>query len=239
MRGMTTIRPVFLLLAALGTGACDSRPEAIPTAPRPSPATPQPPESAAFRLVGVVLDSANAPVPGATLTFDQNPHPVILTDANGAYEITLSVPNTSRPSSWVTVEKLGYETSERAGTGTFAETSTQNLRLHQIRSIAAGESESLIVTPDDSACGYHYGYICRRVRVTHSSAGTLTLEVVANGGPQIGVILGTTAAYPEPLNSRVTVAARAGAETWVNVAASWGLEAPQAVTLNTSFQPRD
>ena len=141
----------------------------IPTAPI-TPATPPPRQT--LHVVGRVVDSANSPVAGARLTQWDTANTAI-TDANGAFDMAATITAQDR-SFWTTVEKPGFETSELArSVDTAANTS---LRLHQISTIAAGESLHLAINPDDSACAYHWGYVCRRVRVRAQSSGTLTFD---------------------------------------------------------------
>ena len=142
--------------------------------------------------------------------------------------MTLAITAQDR-SFWVTVEKAGYETSELARSVDTA--ATTSLRLHKIRSIAAGESLQLVVNPDDSACGYHWGFICRRVRVRSGSSGTLILEVVSDVAG-LGMPVGPTG-FPQTFERRISVPVNAGSEISVDVAGPIGASAE--FTLNTSL----
>ena len=114
-----------------------------------------------LRITGRVLDTTETPVPSARVTQWDTAN-TTTTDANGAFEMTASVTPQDR-SFWVTVEKPGFETSEQARDIHTA--ANASLRLHQVRTITAGESMQDVVGADDSACGYHWGFVCRRVRV--------------------------------------------------------------------------
>jgi hypothetical protein len=156
-----------------------------------------------------------------------------ITDANGAFDMAATITAQDR-SFWTTVEKPGFETSELArSVDTAANTS---LRFHQISTIAAGESLHLAINPDDSACAYHWGYVCRRVRVRAQSSGTLTFDVVANGVGPLGIPTGPVG-FPQTLEQRSSVPVIAGVEVSVEIATSSGLGASAEFTLNTSLMP--
>src|SRR5262245_35522595 len=108
-----TNRLVIPVLAVVAMSACDGQTPTGPTssAPTQTAATPTPPATTPFHswhVTGLVLDSANIPVDGASLTFWTNPPLMKTSDAGGAYDVTLKVPIAAQPSSWVTVEKAGY-----------------------------------------------------------------------------------------------------------------------------------
>jgi hypothetical protein len=185
-----------------------------------------------LRIAGRVVDTTNNPVPGARVTQWDTAN-TTMTDANGAFEMTASVTPQDR-SFWVTVEKPGFETSELArNIDTAANTS---LRLHQIRTISAGESVPGAVSADDSACGYHWGYVCRRVRVSAPAAGTLTAEIAADEG--VGVALaGGPVGFPQPLERRISVPVTAGSDVTIEISAAWDIPAAVRFTLNTALAP--
>lgn len=222
---------VVLLVSA--ASACAGG-QSVTTAPSPTPTAPTAPATApqrqALRVVGRVVDSGNSPVAGARVT-QWDTSNTTFSDASGAFDLTATVTVQDR-SFWVTVEKPGFETSElNRSVDTAANTS---LRLHQIRNLAAGESFRAVVNPDDSACGYHWGFVCRRVRVTPESSGTLTLEVVSDGG--LGMPVGPVG-FPQPLERHMSVAVKAGSEVWIEVAAGWPVTTTAAFTLGTSLRP--
>jgi hypothetical protein len=151
-----------------------------------------------------------------------------VSDGSGAFDLAISVDEKAE-SVWVTVEKAGFETSELARDVRLVNGTT--LRLHEIQHIAAGDSARLIVHPDDSACGYHWGYLCRRVRIRADAAGTLALQVVSDS-PNVGIPVGNVG-FPQRLESRVSLPVTAGAEISVEIATGWPLEGPAGVTLDT------
>ena len=224
-----TDRLAICLLVTVATCGCDRQTPTgpAPTAPVISAATPQ---LEPLHVVGLVVDSANSPVAGARVTPWSDPTHTQISDARGTFDMTVPVTPQDR-SFWITVEKAGYETSELArNVDTAAATS---LRLHLIRSIAAGESLQLVVSPDDSACGYHWGFVCRRVRVTSASSGTLSLEVVADAAG-LGIPVGPTG-FPQVLERCVSLSVIAGSVITVDVAGS--LDESAEFTLKTSLTP--
>jgi hypothetical protein len=220
----------FAFLVVLTCAGCGGQPPTgqMPTMPSVPAALPGLPTRQPLRLIGRVVDSQNNGVAGAKLTSWSDRGDTQMTDAAGAFEMIVSVRPDDR-SFWLTVEKGGYETSELARA--VEEAGAALLRLHSIRSIAAGESLQLVINPDDSACGYHWGYICRRVRVRAELAGRLELQVVsdvAGVGFPVGLV-----GFPQTFERRISASTEAGSEITVEVAAPLGVRAP--FTLNTSL----
>jgi hypothetical protein len=188
------------------------------------------PQRQPLQVVGRVANSVNNPVAGAKVTQWDTANTTI-SDASGAFDLTATVTAQDR-SFWVTVEKPGFETSElNRSVDTAANTP---LRLHEIRNITAGGSFRAVINADDSACGYHWGFVCRRVRIRPESSGTLTLQVVSDG--DLGMPVGPVG-FPQSLERRISVSVTAGSEVSVDVAAGWPVTAPSEFTLNTSMNP--
>jgi carboxypeptidase family protein len=222
---------VFLVMVACG---CGGQTPAAPVAPTAVP--PTTPGSTPTRMLqplhiaGRVIDGAGNPVPGARVTQWDTAN-TTMSDGSGAFEMTASITAQDR-SFWVTVEKPGFETSELNRTVDTATTTL--LRLHQIRTIDVGESLHSVINFDDSGCGYHWGYLCRRARLTPSVSGTLTLEVVPESGGAIGMLVGP-GGFPQQMQRRVTTSVKAGSEVVVEVATEWSPGASVGFTLNTSL----
>lgn len=199
----------------------------VPTAvPSPSPRTLQP-----LQVVGRVLDSADHPVAGARVTQWDTANSTT-SDANGYFDLAATVAPQDR-SFWMTVEKPGFETSEQARSVDTAMLTT--LRLHQIRTLAAGESFRSVVSPDDSACGYHWGFVCRRVRVKAPAPGALIIDLISDGAViGVGIPLGSVGVQG-PFERRISVPVREGDEVTVDVGASWDVGPGATFTLNTSL----
>jgi len=195
----------------------------------PSPATRA---IQSLRITGRVLDTRDTPVPSARVTQWDTAN-TTTTDANGGFEMIASVTPQDR-SFWVTVEKPGFETSEQArDIHTAANTS---LRLHQIQTIAAGESMQDVVGADDSACGYHWGFVCRRVRVHAPAAGTLIVEM-ASDAVGLGVAVAGPVGFVQPVERHLAVPVKTGSEVVIDVSAAWDIPAAAPFTLNTALTP--
>jgi carboxypeptidase family protein len=224
---------VFIVaMLVYGCGGQQASTAPTPTAapgsnPNPAPAArvTQP-----LRIAGRVVDTANIPVAGARVTQWDTAN-TTTTDATGAFEMNASVTPQDR-SFWVTVDKPGFETSEQARNIDTA--SNASLRLHQIRSITAGESIQGVVTADDSACGYHWGFVCRRVRVSSPASGTLIVEI-ASDSSGLGVAIAGPVGFPQPIERRISVPVKAGSEVIIDVSAAWDIPAAMGFTLSTTL----
>jgi hypothetical protein len=185
-------------------------------------------------IAGQVVDGDGNPVAGAKVTpwAAYNPSETAISDATGAFALTLSVTPRDRAFS-ATVERAGYETSELWRS---LDTATSTLlRIHRIQRIGAGDSAHIAIDTDDTACGYHWGYICRRVRIVSEVAGTLTIEIIADANVQIGMLVGPDA-FPQQLERRRTLAVTAGSETVAEVAAE-SLASASSFVLTTALGP--
>jgi len=170
-----TIRSVLGILVVIATCACNSELPGPPTAP--TPIVPAPPEPARH-VSGLVLDTRDAPVPGAELKFNAFGGPVTaLSDDLGRFEVTLDAWSGGL---YVSVEKGGYERSVAWISTAKAAAISQNIRLHQPVYVAGGGAIRLAINADDPSCGFDLEYHCRRVRLTTSTAGTITARVVAD-----------------------------------------------------------
>lgn len=203
-----------------------------PTTPTPSasltPSAPTPSrEVQELHVIGRVVDDMGSAVAGAKVT-QWDTTRTTFSDSNGAVDLTVAVEANAK-SFWVTVEKAGFETSEL--TRDIDAAGGTSLRLRRIQSIVAGESAHLIVQPDDSACGYHWGYLCRRVRVRSDSVGKLAIEVISDTA-HVGIPVGNVG-FPQRLESRVSIAVTAGSETSVEIATGFPLDGPTNVRIDT------
>lgn len=226
----------FLIVATIATVTCGCGGSQGSTAPTAIAAVnnPAPPVRAVqpLRISGRVVDTTDAPVPGARVTQWDTTN-TTTTDANGAFEMAASVTPEAR-SFWVTVEKPGFETSEQARD--IQSAVNASLRLHQIRTITAGQSVTDVVDADDSACGYHWGFVCRRVRVQSPAAGTLIVDI-ASDAVGLGVALTGPIGFAQPIERRLVVPVKAGAEVAIDISAAWDIPAAARFTLNTALAP--
>src|ERR1041385_1189806 len=110
----SAIRFGVLFLAASATCGCNGQPTTAPAAVvsvAPT-ATAQPTSTvASVHVVGRVIDGGNTPVAGARVTRWDSLTETTISDAGGAFEMTLALKAQDR-SFWVTVERAAYETSE-------------------------------------------------------------------------------------------------------------------------------
>jgi hypothetical protein len=233
-RGLRSRFVLVLLMLAYGCGGqqASTAPTAIAapvanTTPAPTTRVMQP-----LRIAGLVVDTTNSAVSGARITQWDTANTAI-TDATGAFEMTASITPQER-FFWVTVEKPGFETSEQ---GRDVHTAANaSLRLHQVRTITAGESIQDVVNADDSACGYHWGFVCRRVRVSPPAPGTLTVDIASDAGG-LGVALAGPVGFPQPAEPRISVPVKAGSEVIIDISAAWDIPAAARFTLNTALAP--
>lgn len=186
-----------------------------------------------LRIAGRVIDTADAPVAGARITQWDTAN-TTTTDASGAFEMTGSATPQDR-SFWVTVEKSGFETSELARNIDTA--SSASLRIHKVRTITAGESIEGVVNADDSACGYHWGFVCRRVRVRSPASGTLTVQIASDTSVLAVAINSGPVGFPQPLERQISVPVKSGSELIVDISAAWDIPAAAPFTLKTVLAP--
>ena len=227
----------FVIIAIIATTACGCGGQQGSTAPTAIAAplnNAAPPTRAVqpLRIAGRVVDATDRPVPSARVTQWDTAN-TTTTDANGAFEMAASVTPEAR-SFWVTVEKPGFETSEQARDIHTA--ANASLRLHHIRIITAGQSVTDVVDADDSACGYHWGFVCRRVRVQSPAAGTLIAEI-ASDAVGLGVALAGPVGFSQPIEQRLVVPVKAGAEVVIDISAACDIPAAARFTLNTALAP--
>ena len=119
----------------------------------------------------------------------------------------------------------------------------ENVRLHRIMRINAGESLMLTVSPDDSVCvtdGWPgREQVCGIVRVLAARDGVLRVEATptraGSARPDLTVCGGNTGApRANPTSLRVI----AGTEYLVNVPVEWGLAENRDFSLETSLTGR-
>jgi len=228
-------RFTYVFIVAMLVYGCGGQQASTAPSPTAAPGSNPNPAPAArvtqpLRIAGRVVDTANIPVAGARVTQWDTAN-TTTTDATGAFEMNASVTPQDR-SFWVTVDKPGFETSEQARNIDTA--SNASLRLHQIRSITAGESIQGVVTADDSACGYHWGFVCRRVRVSSPASGTLIVEI-ASDSSGLGVAIAGPVGFPQPIERRISVPVKAGSEVIIDVSAAWDIPAAMGFTLSTTL----
>jgi hypothetical protein len=248
----------ILLVAVLLAAACDGRGPTTPTSPSAPPAAvPSPPrQSMSFEMTGVVTDDDGPPVPGAKVAVwrDYVDVPSMLTDGSGAYKLKFTaVPGSAYVLNWdpagtedavafVTVEASGYEPYARYILGTTQDL-VENIRLHRIKRITAGESAVLTIVPDDTVCVLDVWpgreLICGTLRVVAPDNGIMTVEAVPTQATSelpmlefFGNQTGAPRANPTAL--RVT----AGIEYTIKVEVPRGFTGSQSFVVKTSMTVR-
>jgi hypothetical protein len=226
-----------ICLIALASGACGKNPPTTPLAPSPPATTTALPTAPVqfAHIFGVVVDDRHAPVSSANLTFYGLNGPVTITgDAGGAFDVHVAPYAVGLD---VVLEKPGYErTAHFIAAGVGAEVQ-HNLVLPAILKVPAGNSIRLSLNPDDPSCGFDDQFLCRTVRVSSPSNGTLKLEVVADrADARLGISLASEA-FPSLGATRLSREVTAGSETAVNVLMWWTASQPESFTLMTSLAP--
>jgi hypothetical protein len=237
-----------VVLLTLATACGDSATTIIPASPAsPTPAptptpTPRPSPGETFVLTGQVTDSDTAaPVAGATLYIDG--YEKTTTDSSGNYSLTGTLRHEgARSHSFTLVFAGGYEADYH-----HIEAYTQNVRLHRIERITAGDSKEVTVRPDDTLCSNNMQddastqtYRCRSVRVVAPSDGVMTLEAVATQGgahPPLEAEIVSGGASPccdERIENPTSIQVKAGTEVIADIELLIGIPA-QSFTLKTSM----
>jgi hypothetical protein len=169
-----------------------------------------------------------------------SPSPLVaVTDASGAYDVTFDLRSTAVGTE-IMVEKPGYEPSWHwTGLSPLdaGKDLSRNFRLHQIRSVPAGESVHLSIDRDDPLCGFDFEWVCRRIRVRSSARGTLTVEAVADDAAfRFGVVMGSVQ-YPYRSTPRLTVPVDPGSEISADILLEGTVSGPVGFRLNTWVEP--
>ena len=233
---MRTNASVVTLIAALALAAgCGQEAPTSPAGLAPSSnETPQPSQSEAFEVTGVVTDDRGVPVANVEVRL----FPGALsarTDASGAYTIGF----TGTRGAWVGLQIADerYEWYTR----TFRLTSShfvEDFRLHEIKRVTAGGSIVLSLTPDNGRCSGWLYLPCGLVRVAVLADGTLTVEAVPTPVTQgLPAVLVCCVSGDEVGGNPVTLPVTAGTEVWVEVGQSGPGFTINEVTVKTRFEP--
>ena len=197
-------------------------------------------------FTGRVTDAVtSAPIAGAIV--DVNGRYRTTSDASGNYSLTGYLDIGDSSITYASAE--GYEQSGRYIRGMLS----QSFRLHRTERIAAGESWSVTVRPDDSLCNNNLqepsfglpvsGFICRTVRVMAHTEGVLTLEAVSTQDGthptlEVEAFGGAGPCCSERLENPTSIKVTAGTEVMVNVELSERATASQSFRLTTSMSGR-
>ena len=175
--------------------------------------------------------------------FGQSPPPITTTtDASGFYRVELqAMRDTVGGVGSVLAEQPGHENHWRYLGPSIPQEITQNFHLYHVKRIAPGERVSVIVRPDDTACGFDGEWVCRTVRITASQAGTLRVTLVSHS-PRDETGLEVYERVPAGVPTRrrccsaeVFLDVGAGAEVVANMMVWWTTTVSHSFTLNTSL----
>lgn len=126
----------------------------------------------------------------------------------------------------------------------------QNVRLHRIERIMAGESRVVAVAPGDTLCvnnsqdtpGIGPDYVCRSLFVVSPNDGAITVEAVSTqdgGHPRLEVeTIGTSRCCAERIANPTTIQVAAGMMIVVNVEMLSDSSLPQSFVVVTSSSPQ-
>ena len=229
------------LVIAVAAFACSDRSRTLPTAPStteavppsPVPPPPDPRLPGTTHIVGLVLDTWDAPVSGVALIFDTLRGRVTATsDAAGSFDVTVE------PFVFglgVGLEKPGYERAWHFVSVRTGGEVVKNLRLHPPLRVAAGDSLPLSIRPDDPTCGFDDEFLCRTVRITAATAGVLTAEIVPDRAEPKLALARSGDLFPRPTASRLSLEVTPNSETRVDVVVWWETAVPVPFTLKTSL----
>ena len=177
---------------------------------------------------------------------------IAATDPSGRYQVSFSAvpgseyypqydpPGTEQMVGFVKVEAPGFERLTRYILGTSPQL-VENVRIHRIRRITAGESVIVNVSADDTVCIIDSWpgreVICGILHVVPPVDGTLIVEAVSadNGSahPELEVWGDRIGAPRENPTSLPVVA---GAEYFVTVQVPWGFSGTQSFVVKTSYK---
>jgi hypothetical protein len=241
-------RVVMVLPLVLLTPACGNHAATAPTVPTAIPApTPTPPSPSSIHVTGTVVDDADAPVPGATVTVTPwigapatpghfDPPVSTVTDGVGSYSLAVqSTRDAVGGIGHVRIDKMGYETVSRWDfvVPPGAQVSA-NLRLSNVIRLAAGQSVLFTVHLDDPDDFDMDGWwVGRRVRIAVPMNGVLTVDVQAT--PPIQGQTGLQVAGQACCALHASRPASAGTEVEADVLLHGDAKGSQTFVLNTSL----
>ena len=224
-----TFRPyagAFLLPIAIAA-ACNGRP---PTAPTSS----IPPGDLA--LNGRVTDAATgAAIAGAVVSIDGRYTTTTADSGN------FTVPGLPFSGSYSYVSAEGFVSDYR-----YIRAPIQNVRLHPIERIIAGQSKLVTIAPDDTLCvnnvqdtpGLGPDYLCRSVFVLAPNDGAVTIAAVSTSDgthPPLEVeTVGVSPCCSERMGNPTTILVTAGTVIVVNVELLARSSSAQSFVVNTS-----
>lgn len=168
----------MIVAVALLACACGSSPPApSPAGQLPAPPPALPPEA---WVTGRVTEPDGRPVPEAEITAVdawENHLGRAVSDAGGTYSLPIAI----RPQGQIRlqVEAEGHEAAVHLAALQGSSRAQQDLRLHRIVQVDAGESLELTLGERDPVCRYALDdWPCRRIRVVSGHPGNLSVSLV-------------------------------------------------------------
>jgi hypothetical protein len=225
----TVKRGCVVLLATLAsTWACNDSKE---TATSPSP-------SAGITLNGRVTDAATGgPIAGAVVSINGRYRGT--TDNSGNFSVA-GLLDYGHDYTYVSAENYVADFHYIRGR-------IQNVHLHRIERIVAGESKLVTIAPDDTLCvnnvqdtpGLGPDYVCRSVLVVAPHDGAVTIEAVSTrdgARPPLEVeTVGVSPCCSERISNPTTIQVTAGTVIVVNVEMPASSTSTQSFMVNTSL----
>ena len=236
-------RFICVLLLVISAFGCGSSGPAGPSAPVPSPSPapasgPTPRPTTPIVLTGRVTDfDTAAPISGALVSI--NGRYAASTDNSGNYAVN-GVLDAGGTGDFTYVSANNYTSDYRYIRGT-----TQDVRLHRLQRITAGDSTTVTIAPDDSLCvnnfqdtlGLGPDYVCRSIRVVAPVEGLITTEAFSSQGAHPPLEVETVGVQPccsERMGNPISIQVKGGTEIVVNVEMLAG-SSSQQFTVSTSM----
>lgn len=201
------------------------------------------PQPAGITLNGRVTDAATGgPIAGAVVSI--NGRYRAPTDSLGNYSVTGLLDYGSNLD-YTYVSAANYVADYRYIQGR----TVQNVHLHRIERIVAGESKLVTITPDDTLCvnnvqdtpGLGPDYLCSSVFVVAPNDGAVTIEAVSildGAHPTLEVeTIGVSPCCSERIGNPTTIQVTAGTVIVVNVEMLSSSISAQLFMVTTSWSP--
>ena len=215
-----------------------------------------------FELTGTVTDHDDQPIVNASFmvqflvsnqqTSFSSAHGT--TDGAGFYRIVFTalpgalLHDGVASTAFIGVDQTDYETDYRWIQPTTHDAS-QNVRLHRVKRITAGELTSVTIAADDSVCvnnvqdipGLGGSFVCRTVRVVAPADGIMWVEAFYSlSGPRPGLEVETVGfdhCCSERMGNPISIPVTAGTEVIANIEVPWG-SISQTFVVNTWMAPQ-
>jgi hypothetical protein len=201
------------------------------------------PQPVGITLNGRVTDAATGgPIAGAVVSINGRYRGA--TDNSGNFSVA-GLLDYGRNYDFTYVSAENYVADYRYIRGTM-----QNVHLHRIERIVAGESKLVTIAPDDTLCvnnvqdtpGIGPDYLCRSVFVVAPNAGAVTIEAVSphdGAHPRLEVeTVGVSPCCSERIGNPTTIQVTAGTVIVVNVEMLSSSTSTESFVVNTSPSPQ-